>query len=51
LPGRVFTGSGLPLETEGADGFGASYVKSGMKKGGTVKGWGAARSARKAKVY
>jgi hypothetical protein len=51
LPGRVFTESGLPLETEGADGFGASYVKSGMKKGGSVKGWGMARGARKAKVY
>lgn len=37
LPGVVFSGSGQPLETEGADGFGATYVKSGMKKGGMVK--------------
>jgi hypothetical protein len=37
LPGAVFTESGQPLETEGADGFGATYVKSGMKKGGMVK--------------
>jgi hypothetical protein len=37
VPGLVLSGSGLPVETEGVDGFGASYVRSGMKKGGTAK--------------
>jgi hypothetical protein len=29
----------------------AARQDQGMKKGGSVKGWGAARGARKAKVY
>ena len=40
------SGAGTFLRTE--DGM---PVGVGMKKGGTVKGWGKARGARKAKVY
>jgi hypothetical protein len=41
------SGAGLPIRT--SDGFLRSTTPK--KKGGAVKGWGAARGARKAKVY
>lgn len=43
-------GSALPLKSTKAE-KNAFMGSTGLKKGGSVKGWGQARGARKAKVY
>jgi len=40
----------LPLKSTKSE-TGNSFMGAGMKKGGSVKGWGMARGARKAKTY
>ena len=40
----------LPLKSTKSE-TGNSFMGAGMKKGGSVKGWGIARGARKAKTY
>lgn len=53
LKNRIATagerGSVLPLKSTKADKN--EFMGAGMKKGGSVKGWGMARGARKAKTY
>jgi len=53
LKNRIATagerGSALPLKSTKADKN--EFMGPGMKKGGSVKGWGIARGARKAKTY
>jgi len=53
LKNRIATagerGSALPLKSTKSDKN--DFMGSGMKKGGSVKGWGMARGARKAKNY
>jgi hypothetical protein len=53
LKNRIATagerGSALPLKSTKSDKN--DFMGSGMKKGGSVKGWGMARGARKAKTY
>jgi hypothetical protein len=53
LKNRIATagerGSALPLKSTKSDKN--DFMGSGMKKGGSVKGWGIARGARKAKTY
>jgi hypothetical protein len=53
LKNRIATagerGSALPLKSTKSDKN--DFMGAGMKKGGSVKGWGKARGARKAKIY
>jgi hypothetical protein len=53
LKNRIATagerGSALPLKSTKSDKN--DFMGAGMKKGGSVKGWGIARGARKAKTY
>lgn len=45
------TRKALPLKSTKSETGNKFMGSTGLKKGGSVKGWGAARGARKAKVY
>jgi hypothetical protein len=47
---REDTRKPLPLKSTKSE-TGNAFMGAGMKKGGSVKGWGMARGARKAKTY